>query len=30
VQVAHGEETDEGDRIVETLVLESSLPNNKS
>lgn len=30
VQVAHGEETDEGDRIVETLVLEASLPNNKS
>jgi len=30
VQVAKGEETEAGDKIVETLVLDAKLPNNKS
>lgn len=30
VQVAHGDETDAGDKIVETQVLDAKLPNNKS
>jgi flagellar basal body-associated protein FliL len=30
VQVAHGEQDDAGDKIVETLVLDAKLPNNKA